>query len=387
MINFDTGSNGSSEFQSKSNRYDRVNTGTSLRGAAVRWLPLIRLVVFLERQGFPFLGTPSQPFDQRELIWTSAVGKGAEAVAKRLATLNIRGVNKRFSRFLAAPDFATTVSSQTHFAASPRGIYQELAVLANASINNQNNIIRLLAIDKNYSFNYFSIVIEYAELGSLRDYLSSNSNIQEHEAKLICSQITAALGYLHSEDILHNDVKMENVLITRTGAKLADFGHAIFNFKTQTKDSLQREQRIGTERWAAPELCDSDDVEESPELSPKSDLYSLGFIIAFLALGFDCFIGIGDYTLIDLKRKDMILTKIPKTWASQILEKTLCLRPSERFDSANEIQELLSIVRYCFSRFVKCNNVETGSRGTHTRSFLSPKIVNPSPDLYETLRR
>ena len=310
-------------------------------GQGIRWIPLIRLLSIIEQHGILFWGTPRQPFDPRELVWTSAIGIGAEAVAKLITTLDMKGVNKRW--------FTSTVpkhtSSVSYFGAYPRAIYQELAVLAHASLSNINTVIKLIAVDKNYSINYFSIVIEFAEFHTLREYLERHNPIDERQAKLFCSQVTAALEYLHSQEILHNDVKLENILITRDGAKLSDFGHSIFNFKTQTKHRLKEEGRlVGTKRWTAPELHDLYCLEElNPLMSATSDIYSLGFVIAFLAAGFDFFLDVSTRTLNDWKCNNQVINRLPpniiadSAWASRILRKTLCLQPSQRFQSASEI--------------------------------------------------
>ena len=309
-------------------------------GPGVQWIPLIRLLSIIEQRGILFWGTPRQPFDPRELVWTGAIGKGAEAVAKLITTLDMKGVNKKW--LSGVPKYTSNLS---YFSAHPRAIYQELAVLAHSSLSSINTIIKLIAVDKNYSINYFSIVIEYAEFHTLREYLEQSERIEERLAKQFCSEVTAALEYLHSEEILHNDVKMENILITRDGAKLSDFGHAIFNFKTQTKQRLKAEKRlVGTVRWTAPELHDPNCLEKPhPLMSATSDIYSLGFVIAFLAAGSDFFLKVDSRILNDWKCNNRIIDQLRQNiiadsaWASRILKKTLCLQPSERFQSASEI--------------------------------------------------
>lgn len=65
---------------------------------------------------------------------------------------------------------------------------------------------------------------------SLLDHLNSNisNRLDEPEARQIFSQIISALGYLHSQEIAHRDIKLENVLITKDRkVKLIDFGFAI----------------------------------------------------------------------------------------------------------------------------------------------------------------
>jgi serine/threonine protein kinase len=296
-----------------------------------RWIPLLALLSILESQGIISLGSTGQPFDPRQLIWTSAIGRGGEAVVKKITTLKTAAAHKRFFPRLTV---------------DPRAIYQELAVLTYTSFNENRNIIKLLAVDKNYSSNYFSVVTELAEDGSLKEYLATH-RIKQAQAQQFCSQITAALGYLHSEEILHNDVKAENVLITRDGAKLADFGHAIFNYKSQDAERLRREGRlIGTWRWTAPELFD---VDGPRTLSATSDIYSLGFVIAFLAGGdFFTKYGLDDDLFETWKITNMVAKKVTENltpasaWSLPILQISLQRRPADRFQSTDEILPLMA---------------------------------------------
>jgi serine/threonine protein kinase len=297
----------------------------------------------LEHQKIPFVGSHRQPFDRRELVWTSAIGKGGQAVAKVITVLGKNAVYKQFK------GHNTSAAGQSYFGPNPRAIFQELAILAHASLNNVATITKLLAIDKNYTVNYFSVLIELAEGRSLKEYLMSRS-IHETEAKTICSQVLHALGYLHSEEILHNDIKTENILISREGAKLADFGHAIVNFKSQTRQHLRRENRlIGTLRWTAPEFWDFDIVDYPDVIAVVSDLYSFGFVVAALAKGIDVFSELYDEDLNEWKCNDMIFRKLecPKShWAYPILQQTLRLQPSARFQSVNEILISLGLNEY-----------------------------------------
>lgn len=322
-------------------------------GRGVQWIPLIRLLSIIEQHDIPFLGTRRQPFDPRELVWTSALGKGGEAVAKLVTSLDTPAVHKRFTKLSSMPNLPPSAASQSYFDPGSHSIYQELAVLAHASLNNVESIIRLIAIDRNYSYNYFSIVIELAELRTLREYLAKYKGIDEAKSRQFCCEVTSAIEYLHSEEVLHNDIKMENILITRSGAKLSDFGHAIFSFKQQTRKHLKRESRlIGTTRWTAPEFYDLDCVETTDTLSATSDIYSLGFVIACIAAGSDIFAEFDDLLLNEWKCNDKIICMLPETimadsaWASRILGKSLRLNPSERFVSASQVLVSMTDIRY-----------------------------------------
>ncbi|KAF9970699.1 hypothetical protein BGZ73_006553 [Actinomortierella ambigua] len=85
-------------------------------------------------------------------------------------------------------------------------------------------------------------------------------------------EMASGLAYIHSEGVLHLDLKSENVLLTRSfEVKLCDFGCA--TVKT-TSASRSTESRKGTVRWMAPEL-----FARRPQYSTKSDMFSLGVVM------------------------------------------------------------------------------------------------------------
>lgn len=330
-----------------------IPTVSERRSPGVQWIPLIRLLAIAENLNIPFVGTRSQPFEPRELVWRNAIGRGSEAIAKPFTIFNTSAVFKRFAVLVDPSDNVSKGMSQTYVHLDPRSTYQELVVLFHAALNNVPYIIRILAVDKNYSFNYFSTMIELADLGTMGDFLTAHPDTPQAQLRIFCAQVAAALDYLHSQEILHNDVKLGNILVTQNGAKLADFGHAIFNFRMQKRKKLHREDRlIGTLKWAAPEQFDLNGEEVPTFLSATSDIYSLGFVVAILASGSDFFIKYDDNSLNECKCNNLILSILPEdimedsTWSSKFLRRSLQLVPSKRMDSVSEALSLLSDVGY-----------------------------------------
>jgi serine/threonine protein kinase len=115
--------------------------------------------------------------------------------------------------------------------------------------------------------------MEYAEQRSLNRWIEKNEN-NPHDWQLnyrFIDQITKGLVYLHSENIIHRDLKSHNILITKDNvAKIADFGLAKI-----IDDSLASSGRKtkGSIRWMAPEVL------KTGKHSFKSDTYSLGMIM------------------------------------------------------------------------------------------------------------
>lgn len=114
---------------------------------------------------------------------------------------------------------------------------------------------------------YFSM--ELVEGINLKDFFQNDSNVIF--LPLIIKQILSALCYLHSNEILHGDIKPENILIVRNNkdsfiSKLVDFGLTI------TTDNIQH-SISGTPRFIAPEIY------SSGKYSSSSDFYALGLSI------------------------------------------------------------------------------------------------------------
>lgn len=122
-----------------------------------------------------------------------------------------------------------------------------------------------------YGQNYQdSIVMEYAEGRSLNDFLAENPSLKTK--KRIFSELLDAIDYLHQHRIIHNDIKPENIIITRTGNRLTLIDHGLSD-----DDAHYQLKAIGyTKGFSAPELLNEgrSDV--------RSDIYSIGVISKLL---------------------------------------------------------------------------------------------------------
>lgn len=113
------------------------------------------------------------------------------------------------------------------------------------------------------------IVMEYIDGETLTDHLKTNPS--NKEKKRILNEVLDALAFIHNHQIVHNDLKPQNILITRNGhnVKLIDFGYA-------DGDSNIDKATGGTKAFASPELS------RQKITDVTSDIYSLGFIIKAL---------------------------------------------------------------------------------------------------------
>ena len=113
-----------------------------------------------------------------------------------------------------------------------------------------------------------AIIMEYIDGCTLAEYLTECPDKAARER--IFDQLLAATEYLHKAGVLHNDLKPDNILITRKNhdVRLIDFGFA-------DDDSHYQECKLGgTRGYASPEL-----VEQRYSIDARSDVYALGCIM------------------------------------------------------------------------------------------------------------
>jgi len=112
-----------------------------------------------------------------------------------------------------------------------------------------------------------AIVIEYVRGRNLAEFLRERPSLKARER--IFDQILDAVGAIHRQSIIHNDIKPENILITEADddVKIIDFGFA-------DADSHFLEKSIGgTRRYASPELLANETTDA------RSDIYSIGILM------------------------------------------------------------------------------------------------------------
>eukprot|EP01062_Namystynia_karyoxenos_P057934 TRINITY_DN4916_c0_g1_i1.p1 TRINITY_DN4916_c0_g1~~TRINITY_DN4916_c0_g1_i1.p1 ORF type:complete len:1200 (+),score=403.66 TRINITY_DN4916_c0_g1_i1:84-3683(+) len=159
---------------------------------------------------------------------------------------------------------------------------------------NHENIIMLL--DAFETRGEFVVVMEYAQ-GELFEVLEDDRCLPEPVVRDIAKQLVKALHYLHSNRIIHRDMKPQNILLGRNGTvKLCDFGFArAMSCNTMVLTSIK-----GTPLYMAPEL-----VQEQP-YNHTADLWSLGCILYELFYGVPPFYTNNIYSLIHLIVKDPV---------------------------------------------------------------------------------
>ena len=147
-------------------------------------------------------------------------------------------------------------------------------------------------------------------------------------------QVAEALEYVHSQGVVHRDVKPANVLIGPELVKLGDFGVA--RLVEQTTRHTQTGQTIGTAAYLAPEQV------EGAEVSGATDVYSLGLVLLEALTGRREYEGApAEAALARLHRAPVIPTETPAAWRDLLAAMT-ALAPADRPTAA----EVAATVRH-----------------------------------------
>ncbi|XP_011703378.1 PREDICTED: neither inactivation nor afterpotential protein C isoform X2 [Wasmannia auropunctata] len=129
-------------------------------------------------------------------------------------------------------------------------------------------------------------VMEFCEGGTVMDLvrgmIASNKKIREEHIAFILREVIKALIHLHEHNVIHRDIRGNNIVLTKEGeVKLVDFG-----LSRTTKNELEKRRTyIGSPSWMAPEMVGSKDSGADGGYDSRVDVWAIGITAIELADG------------------------------------------------------------------------------------------------------
>lgn len=179
------------------------------------------------------------------------------------------------------------------------------------------------------------LVMELCEGGELADALKTRERMSEEECKIIMSRLAGAISYLHKNDIVHRDLKLENILLAvdpnnledKLYIKVTDFGLSVVKGGTGHDNMMQ--DFCGTPIYMSPEIIDN------KTYSQNCDVWAMGVILYIMLSGTPPFKSKDEDSLYDLIKKGE-LDFSDEFWANisvnakSFLEKMMRVDPAHR---------------------------------------------------------
>lgn len=179
------------------------------------------------------------------------------------------------------------------------------------------------------------ISMEYADHGDLAKVLANTqSKMSINTIFNICKSILLGLDHIHANNIIHRDIKLENILLTKQlEIKLTDFSAALLGDEKSDINMMNR--FVGTLEYVAPECL------QGKPYSTSSDIYAAGVVLYKLLTGFFPFDSDSIHQSILLKKAGHIKHLSPELRKQypnfpQLIQKFLAPLPEDRFTSAKD---------------------------------------------------
>ncbi|MCF6364344.1 MAG: serine/threonine protein kinase, partial [Gammaproteobacteria bacterium] len=135
-------------------------------------------------------------------------------------------------------------------------------------------------IDQKRKRNFRYYIMEYIDGQTLRDWMDQHSRPDIKEVRLLVEQVTTGLRAFHRLEMLHQDLKPENIMLDANGtAKIIDFGSTKIAGIAEISSPIERIEMLGTKNYTAPEYL------LGQPGSNRSDIFSLGTITYELLTG------------------------------------------------------------------------------------------------------
>ena len=173
----------------------------------------------------------------------------------------------KLNRFVAMKVLKPEFSADTNFIRKFQREAQAAAGLAHP------NVVNVFDVGEDHGVNY--IVMELVEGITLKEYISKKGRLTVKEATSIAIQVSMGLEAAHNRNIVHRDIKPQNIIISTDGkVKVTDFGIA----RVATSNTIST-NAMGSVHYSSPEQV------RGGYSDFKSDIYSLGITMYEMVTG------------------------------------------------------------------------------------------------------
>ena len=244
---------------------------------------------------------------------------------------------KLLNRFVAVKILKEEFAKDENFVARFRAEAQSAGALTHP------NIVSVYDVGQEDDGKINYIVMELLDGITLKDYINKNGSLTSELTLKIAIQIASALDAAHKANIIHRDIKPQNIVLNKNMvAKVTDFGIAkILNTTTTGATITNFGTTVGSVHYISPEHAKGGFTDE------KSDIYSLGVVMYEMATGRVPFDGDSPVTVALMQIQDEPVEPIQVnptiTMAlNEIIKKSMSKNPSLRYQTANELLTDLS---------------------------------------------
>ncbi|KAM3528089.1 hypothetical protein MY4038_006047 [Beauveria bassiana] len=200
------------------------------------------------------------------------VGQGASG-SVYVATIRSTAVGVARQLVLKKGPKARVAIKEMNLARQQRkeALLDEISIMKEGRHKNVINFLDAFLVNEN---RMLWVVMDYMDGGALIDVIDNNSTISERHIATLCRETCRGLQHLHSKQIVHRDIKSDNVLIdSRGNVKITDFGYCA----KLTARRSKRATLVGTTYWMAPEVV------KQKRYGYKVDVWSLGIMAIEMA--------------------------------------------------------------------------------------------------------
>ena len=212
-------------------------------------------------------------------------------------------------------------------------------------INNQH-VLKVLSPHGRRQCLYY--VMEYVDGWTLRQWMHDNPQPVMEDVREIVRQIAAGLRAFHRQEMIHQDVKPENIMIDRYGTvKIIDFGSTKIAGIEEIATPLDQQNILGTRNYSAPEYL------QGYSGNNVSDIYSLGVITYEMLTGHLPY-GDREMTPRRLRRVRYIPARLHNPdvplWVDKTVQKAVSLARNRRYGALSEFMHDLTSPNPAFLR-------------------------------------